>query len=438
MTTTDAPEPEVAGPDPVGAPRGSRGGRALWVTVDQALSSITNMLAVLWVAHAATAAEFGSFALLMLVYTFAMGPVHALISMRVVVHPADADGRPRWVLGSALVLGALAGAGCVAVGGLLALAGSSFAVPLLVLGAALPFLVVHDVGRWVAIARSTPVGAVLLDATWLVTLVGGFVALEVTDHVGLVSLTAVWAGSGVLAASWIVVQHGVLRRREASLTWLLERWDQSWRLLVGNVAATGTVLGGAALIALVSTPVAVAAVRAAILLGRPTTAIQNAVASSMAADVARERPDNRGLLRAQRRTMATSAVVAGINLVVLLLLPDAAGRLVLGNVWPVMAPLLLPAALTLVAAAAQSGVPPALIARHEFHAAMVIQIIGGVLSMVALVAGALVAGAEGAVWGLFAGQAATAAGWWVGLLWHLRRTQHAEGRRSGPRHRRER
>jgi hypothetical protein len=412
------------------AARGSRGGRAFLVTVDQALSSITNLLAVVWVAHAVSVVEFGSFSLLLLVYTFVMGPIHALISMRVVVHPEDADHRPRWVLGSALVLGTVGGLGCALVGVLQVLAGASIGPSMVALGAALPLLVVQDVGRWVAIARSRPSGAIVLDAAWLLLLVGAFVALAVTDQARLFTLTAAWAGSGAVAALLLPVAYGFLRPAEFSLRWLRERWDQSWRLLVGNVTAAGSVLAGAALVALVSTPVAVAAVRAAILLGRPTTAIQNAVASSMAADVARERPDNRGLLRFQRRTMTVSAVVALANLALLMLLPDAAGQALLGNVWPVIEPLMLPVTLWLVVAAAQSGVPPALIGRHQFQVAMVVQIVGGLLSMAALVAGALVDSVTGAVWGLVIGQGATAAAWWVGLLWHFSAGQGLH--RAGP------
>ncbi|UMG91128.1 hypothetical protein [Nocardioides sp. TF02-7] len=404
------------------APSGTTGGRATLVTVDQALSSASNLLVVLWVAHVTSATTFGSFSLLLLLHMFVMGPVQALISMRIVVHPRDADERPREVLGSALVLGGVAGLGCVLVGGLQVAFGVGMGASVLALGIALPALVVHDVGRWVAVARSRPAGAVVLDGTWLVLLVAALVVVQVTDSAGLFTLTLAWVGSGAVASLVLVAQYGVLRPSEVSLRWLRERWDASWRLLVGNLASAGSILAGAVLVALVASPVAVAAVRAAILLGRPTTAVQNAVAASMAADVAREQPDNRGLLRHQRRTMLVAAAVAAANLVALVLLPDVVGEAVLGSVWPVISPLLLPTALWLVVAAAQAGVPPALIARHQFHSAMVVQVVTGLISMTALVIGALLGGAAGAVWGgLVGGQAAMAAAWWIALLWHLRR-----------------
>ena len=67
-----------------------------------------------------------------------------------------------------------------------------------------------------------------------------------------------------------------------------------------------------------SGPVAVAAVRAALLLERPSTAVQMAVATSAAADIAREHPDNAGLVYHQRRTMVLSIVVAVLNMAVVL------------------------------------------------------------------------------------------------------------------------
>lgn len=416
------------------APRGSSGGRATLVTVDQALSSASNLLVVLWVAHVATATVFGSFSLLLLVYTFVMGPIQALVSMRVVVHPVDADQRPRDVLGSALVLGALGGLGCAVIGGLQVAFGVGIGPSMLALGIALPFLVIQDVGRWVAVARSKPVGAIVLDATWVVVLIAAMAVIQLTDHASLFVLTAAWAGSGAVSALVLFLQYGVLRPREISLRWLRERWDASWRLLVGNICSAGSILGGAVLVSMVASPVAVAAVRAAILLGRPTTAVQNAVAASMAADVAREQPDNRGLLRAQRRTMLVAAAVAALNLLALVLLPDAIGSRILGSVWPVIAPLMLPTALWLVVAAAQAGVPPALIGRHQFHIAMVIQIITGLISMLALVIGASIGGAAGAVWGgLLCGQAVMAIAWWIGLFWHLGGTAGTSG--ESPKHR---
>lgn len=405
------------------AGRGSAGGRAALVTIDQGLSSVTNLLAVLWVAHAASAADFGSFSLVFLVYTVALGLVHALVSVRVGVHPVDADHRPRQVLGTAVVIGSGWGAACALIGAGQTLAGWTIGPQMLVLGVLLPALTLHDVGRALSIARQKPLGAVILDTVWLLALLGSFVAIAVRDEARLFTLTLAWAGSGALASLCVLAMFGVLRPTDLSLSWLMERWDQSWRLMVGNLTASGSALIGASLIAVVASPIAVAAVRGSLLLGRPTAAVQLAVSSSTAVDVARDQPDNRGLMHHQRRAMTVSFAVAIINIIVLVLLPDSLGRTALGNVWPVIEPLLLPVSLWLALTAAQSGVPPVLIGRHQFQVTMVVQVLGGLLSVGALVVGAALGGTPGAVWGLAVGQAANAIAWWGGLMWHLTRKQ---------------
>lgn len=398
---------------------GGSGRRAFLVTADQALSSITNLLAALWVAHVVPPAEFGTFALLLLVWSFVMGPVQAGIGWRVLVHPHDADTRPREVLGSSVVLGGLGGLCCLVVGAALVATGSDTGPAMLVLGVALPLLVVQDVGRWLAFARGKAGGAILSDATWFVLQMGAFVALEMAGESRLLTLTLAWAGAGAIASLWLFPRYGWIRPAEVSLRWFKERWSESSRLVVGTVIGAGSALGGAALIAVVSNPVAVAVVRAAILLGRPTTAVQNALGTSMATEVARHQPDNLGILRFQRRTMLLSAAIGLVNMAILLLVPDPVGRAVLGNVWPVIEPLLLPVTLWLVVAAAQAGVPPALYGRHRFTLGMVVQIVAGIAQIVALVVGAMIADAEGAVWGLVVGQTGAALSWWLALAWHF-------------------
>ena len=200
------------------------------------------------------------------------------------------------------------------------------------------------------------------------------------------------------------VQHGAPRARELSLDWLRERWHFSWRSLVASSSSAAVALVGSSLMAIVSGPLAVAAVRAALLLERPSTTVQTAVATSAATDIAREQSDNAGLLRHQRRTMTVSIAVAIINFGVLLAIPDSVGELLLGNVWGIVEPLLLVVGFHVAALAAQSGVRAALMGRRQIQSVMVVDITGTVLSIAGLVIGAALADAEGAMWGGVVGQ----------------------------------
>lgn len=411
----DGAEPSVAG-------TGS-GRRASLVTFDQLISSASNLLVLIWVAHALTPAGFGRFSLVFLIYVFTQtGVVRSLVSATVVVHPEDADERPRGVLGTAVLLSVVAGVLCVGASGVLWWSGSALAMPVLVVGLLMPLLAVQDVGRYLGIAQSRPGKAVVLDTLWLVLMVAALIAVEVAHKPTLMWIIFAWAASGAVAGVWVFVQHGVPRARELSFDWLRLRWHFSWRSLVASSSAAIVALVGSSLMAVVSGPIAVAALRAALLLERPSTTVQTALATSAATDIAREQPDNAGLLAYQRRTMMLSVAVAALNMIVVLVIPDVLGRLVLGQVWDVVKPLLLVVSLHVAAFAAQSGVRAALIGRRRIESVMMVDIVGTVLSIVGVVVGAGMADAKGAMWGAVIGQSLTALVWWLVLLRHLAST----------------
>jgi O-antigen/teichoic acid export membrane protein len=405
--------------------RGGAGRRAGLVTFDQGISSASNLLMLIWVAHALSAADFGRFSLVFFVWVFTQnGVVRSLVSSTVMVHPEDADERPRSVLGAAVLLSVAVGALCGVLGGGLWWAGSNIGPPLLLVGVLMPLLGVQDVGRFIAIAESKAGRAVVLDSIWLGLMLAAFVAVEVSDGASLMWLVAAWAGTGALSGLWVFVQHGMPRARELSLDWLRERWHFSWRSLVASSSSAAVALIGSSLMAIVSGPLAVAGVRAALLLERPSTTVQTAVATSAATDIARERSDNAGLLRHQRRTMSVSILVALVNLAVLMVIPDSVGKLLLGNVWKIVEPLLLVVGFHVGVLAAQSGVRAALMGRRQIHPVMIVDITGTVLSIIGLVIGAALADAEGAMWGGVVGQGITAVIWWSVLLRHLAQHEH--------------
>jgi O-antigen/teichoic acid export membrane protein len=406
-------------------PTGSAGRRAGLVTLDQVLSGASNLFVVLLGAHVLTPLDFGVFSVILLTYGFALAPTRAVISVPVLVHPEDADERPWRVLGSASVLGSWVGAIFMVVGALLYLSGSDMGPAALLSGLLLPLLQLHDVGRYLAIARHNPGRALILDLTWLVLMVGAFVVAQAFELLSLVSLVLIWGGSGAAAALWLFVHYRLPSREDISLTWLRERWDFSWRSLVANTSTMGGALFGAVAISFVSSPVAVAAVRAALLLGRPSAMVQMSVASSVAADVARDTTDARGLRKHQLRAMSISGAAALVNLGVLMALPDWAGKALLGNVWPLIEPLMLAVGLTVVGTAAQSGVRAVLLGRRQIKITMVADLAGAAITIGSMAVGAYVGDAPGAVWGLVVGQALTAAFWWGAFLRYLATTQNS-------------
>jgi O-antigen/teichoic acid export membrane protein len=404
---------------------GSARRRVALVTLDQGLSGASNLLVLVVAAHVLAPIDFGRFALILLIYAFSLSPTRAVISLPAVVHPEDADHRPWEVLGSALVLAVVGGTLSLMIGGGLVVAGSSMGPTALALGVLLPQLTLHDVARYLAIARSRPVGAILLDSTWLILMAGGFAATVVLDLAdSLLPLILVWGGSGAIASLWIFRQYGFPKRGDISLHWLRERWHFSGRNLVANLSANGGGLVAASLITLASSPIAVAAVRASQLLCGPMAAAQTAISTSIAADVAREGATHRThLVRHQKRALTISVTLALVNLGVFVWLPGWAGKLLLGNVWPLLEPLMLAVGLTTVAMAVGSGIRAVLLGRRQIQLTMRADIAGAMLTIGAVVIGAVRWDAAGAVWGLVVGRALVTAVVWF-AYWHFLSTQH--------------
>ncbi|MEZ0579754.1 hypothetical protein [Nocardioides sp. MH1] len=391
------------------------------VTIDNIIFSVASLVVFIWSAHVLDPADFGRFALVLLVFVFVQGSlVRSLVSWTVMVHPEDADTRPRAVLGSALLLAVGAAVLIAAAGGVMLLGDSGLGSSLVVVGALMPLLAVQEVGRFVSFAQGRPSRAIVLDTLWLVLTVVALLAIPLFHEMTLMWMVIGWGGTGAISGIWVFVQQGLPRGHDISLTWLKERWDFSWRSLVAASSSATVALIGAGLVAVVSGPLAVAAVRAALLLERPSTTVQMAVATSAGADIARERPDNAGLLAHQRRAMLVSIVVALLNFAVLFVIPDSVGKLILGDVWHLVTPLLLVIGLRVLAMAGQSGVRAALMGRRQISQVMKIDIAGTVLSIIGFVIGAYLGDAEGAYWGSLVGLSLTVAGWWWALLSHLR------------------
>jgi O-antigen/teichoic acid export membrane protein len=229
-----------------------------------------------------------------------------------------------------------------------------------------------------------------------------------------------WAGAGAAAGLWVFIQQGVPGPHDVSLGWLRERWSYSSRSFVSATSTTAVTLVGSMLMALVSGPQAVGAIRAALMLERPSAALQLAVATSAATDIARERPDNSALMVIQRRTLLIATAVAVLNLLVLVLLPDSVGEAALGQMWPLVAPLVVLIGLRVVISASQSGLRAALLGRRQIKIVMYVDILSSVTTIVGLVVGAAIADAPGAMWGSLPGLALATVCWWAALRRHLR------------------
>ena len=385
------------------------------VTIDQILSSVSNVGALIWVAHALTPGDFGRFGLIVMIYTVAVVASRSLISTTVIVHPEEADDHTRRILASTVITG-LAGGGVCALAGLyLYVDDSTFAGPVLALAIPLPFMMLQDVGRYVAIARREPGRAVVLDSLWIVLMAGAFVALAALDGASLTWLVLVWAGAGGIAGLWVFGQYGTPAR--GGIEWLRQHWGFSWRSLVSGITSSGIVLLMGALMTLFSSVLAVAAFRAATLLSAPSTAMQLAVSTAAATDIARERDSERAVWHNVRRAITIAFALGALNLVILVFLPDPVGEAFLGESWFLVEPLMLPVALRVLLMSGQSGLRAALIGRRRITVVMVTDIVSMALMCICMVTGAALADVEGALWAMVVGTVFSTGCWWIAMVW---------------------
>lgn len=168
--------------------------------VDQALSSLTNFMASLYAARALDIQEFGLFAILSVVYLFAMGITRAAFSEVAIVN--QFGNAPGWDYARRAVDATLVASAVLAVSGVL--------VVRLLLGvdgtqATLVFVAIavmtwQDSIRVVSIGIGRAIYAVLNDGLWFAFLVVALVYLEVTRPATPWAVMAAWGLSAIPGA----------------------------------------------------------------------------------------------------------------------------------------------------------------------------------------------------------------------------------------------
>jgi len=395
----------------------SAGRRLSTITIDQAIAGASNILIAILAARALGVGAFGLFGIVFIVYVTAQGASRALVCEPLLVHPAEAEGRPGDAIGTASVLGVALGA-VVAVAGLVAHVwdgqlGNAF----LVLGICLPFLVLQDLGRYLGFATHRPASSLVLDLVWLGLVVVAVVVLSLTDRSSLTWFITAWAGTGALAGLLVFLQYRI-RRPHFSLSWLRETWAYSWRYLVSFVATQGAALLTSIGVGAVAGTRALGAVRGAILLTRPVGLVQAASIAAGTAEISRLVPGSADVRRHVNRTTMLTTGLALANMGVLLVLPDALGKLVLGATWEPTQRLLLPATVQIVMLGLVCGTRAGLTGMRAVHKTVRIDVASTVIVSVATITGAVVNGALGAYWALVAGQGICAVIWWTTYLRH--------------------
>jgi hypothetical protein len=297
--------------------------------VDQGMSSLSNVLALIVVAQNLSASAFGSFSVAYAVLIFLLtlsrsyfGTQLTLTDTRVV-----ALDRARSVTG-ALILLAPALAVCVGAFGFL-LAGQADPSIALVVAIAAPVVCFQDALRYAAVAIEKPYAALASDAVWVV--------IMAIPALGVVRL----AGSKVMflwlaaAATALIVAAALLRiKPNLRNGWRLMRAER--HAVANSVMVGSAVLAAASLFIVIATTRSLGAASAGSLQGAstamgPLNVLLTFVTLNLNATLLR-RPRSRDLSFCVRVALLLAAAVT-VWSVAILLLPDGTGRALLGDSW---------------------------------------------------------------------------------------------------------
>jgi O-antigen/teichoic acid export membrane protein len=382
------------------------------ITIDQGISSLSNVLTAVLAARVLGARSFGFFAVVLLGYITVSGFTRSLLGEPLLVRPEEAEERPGEAIGTALVVGAglgiLVGVAALAV----APANGELAQALAVLAVCTPFLLCQDLGRYLGFALHRPARSLALDLLWLGLLVVAVVALAVAGAQTLTWFVVAWAGTGALSSSLLFWNHRS-SRLVIGIGWLRETWSIAWRYAVSFGARQGSVLIASSFLVGVLGAKALGAGQGALLLFGPQVQLQAAIVAAGVAEVARMRPEDDAIRRHLVRATVITTAVAVINLLVLLVLPDSLGRAVLGDTWAATKPLLLPAGLQFVLLGMVSGTRSTILGFRQVSRALRVDIVNSSGNFIATVIGALLWDIKGVLWLLVVEQVGVTVLWWA-------------------------
>ncbi|MET4659561.1 O-antigen/teichoic acid export membrane protein [Streptomyces sp. PvP037] len=396
-------------------------GRLSWGLADQAASSLSNFAVGVYVARSLGLTAFGVFSLAWVTYGVVLSVSRGLATDPLVVRfsgvpDASWRGAVARSSGTALGVGAVIGAGCLAAGPVL---GSSVGPAFVCLGVVLPGLLLQDAWRYSFFAAGAGRKAFVNDVVWGVALVP---AMVVAARVGSVAaFVLAWGGSAAVAALYGCFQSDIRPRLTGAREWVRDHRDLGYRYLVENTSVSGaSQLRAYGLGAIVGVG-AVGVIRGSELLLGPFLAVLmglTLVTVAEAARMLRQAPHRLG--RFCLLLGGGQAVAALLWGAVLLLMPDRAGELVLGDVWPGASELIVPATLSVAGAGLGSGAAAGLRALGAARLSLRCQLFASACYAGGGIGGAAVGGTIGSAWGVATASACGSAVWWLQLRSALR------------------
>jgi O-antigen/teichoic acid export membrane protein len=392
-------------------------GRLGWGLGDQLLSSVTNFLLGLLVARAVTPSELGAFSIAFAVFTLSLGAVRALCGEPLVVRyssvPSDHwRGGVKVAAGTAMTAGVVVGVGCVVAH---VIVGGALGSVLLIVGLALPFLLLQDVWRFAFFAAGRGAGALLNDAVWATAMLSGIALLAVLRASSVISLTMVWAVAGCVAAAVGTWQLRIWPSRPSgAFGWLHQQRDLAPRFFAEFAISVGASNLTFFLIGALTGLATLGQVRAGqIALGPLNILFAAASLVTVPESVRLLKESPAQLVLGSRIISFGLAACALLWLGLVLLIPPDIGRIILGANWrnarAIIAPLSIGALGYGLSFGAAAGLRALAAAKRSLRA----RFVDALTALIFPLSGAVLNGATGAAWGYaLAGLVKIPNAWW--------------------------
>ncbi len=386
-----------------------------WGVIDQALSSVTNLVVTLSVAHRLGAEQFGAFSLAYVTYGFALTASRALATDPLMVRFAGAE-QSTWrraiagSSGTALGVGLAGGVCLLAVA---ALTPEPVRQAFLALALVLPVLLVQDSWRYAFFAIGRGRRAFFNDLVWAGALVAAMVIVSVTGHETVFWFLIAWGSGAAVAAGFGVLQTRVVPKLASAWAWLSTHRDLGLRYLAEGASSSAAVQARTVGIGLILGLAAVGYVQASYTLMGPLMIMMFGSGAVIIPEIARVHRRSPRLMSlvclAYGGALAATALAWGITL--LIALPRGLGDLVLGEIWEPTYPLVALATLAFMGGSIQTGAGAGLrtlgAAKRSLRAMLI--------SSAAVVVFGLLGAATGGTRGAMAG--AVAAAWIGAVVW---------------------
>lgn len=411
--------------------------RAAWSALDQALSTTTNVLLGVVVARSVSLTQFGAFSAAYLTYVLcgflSRAACSEVLLVRYSASPAVEQRRGIAAsVGTAVLAGVVASAGC-AVAALLT--DGVLSSSLLALVVCMPGLLGQDAWRFAFFVQGRPRAAVGNDLLWAFV---QFSLLGVLASLGGISINGAilaWGAGAYVCLGVGAMQAGIAPSlRFRSVRW----WLRSHRDLLPRFVAESAIGRGSGqltfvLVAAVTSLAAFGALRAGNLLLGPLNVLFASVAIVAIPEGVRlhlTSPD-----RLWPLCVSVAAAMAGMAAVVgamLLVLPDSAGRAVLGESWVGAREVVLPLTVAAAALATQRAAVIGLRAMALAQDSLKVRAATAPLRLGSGTAGAALGGAVGAAWGLAFGETVSAVVYWRQLAVSQRDASSPSDTRATP------